>query len=251
MIVVTQAAPQTIQKPRVDFVHSDFDVLIYQKGYEVIWESAIACPCKSKGGGHNVKCRNCGGTGWLFINPVKTKMVLQSLSASTKYMPWSAERAGTVTITARDIDLLADMDRLTVEGSDSRFSQIVYPQVFNGQLFAFTIYVIKDLIDLFVYKGDEMPLEKLEEGVDFTVSGNKILFINKYKSYLDFTCTVRYRHKIQYHVIDLTREVRNSYVLQSTGDKNTKFPVSAIGRRSHYVLDVQNFQGDLIFDNSY
>ena len=41
-IVETKASYPGV--PRVDFLYPDFDALVDNKGYEVIWERAIPCP---------------------------------------------------------------------------------------------------------------------------------------------------------------------------------------------------------------
>lgn len=45
-IVETKASYPGV--PRVDFLYPDFDALVDNKGYEVIWERAIPCPSPLK-----------------------------------------------------------------------------------------------------------------------------------------------------------------------------------------------------------
>ncbi len=67
-----------------------------------------------------------------------------------------------------------------------------------------------------------------------------------------FVVSMRYKHKLQYHVIDVPHVFRNSYRKDSMGrDELQQLPVNAIARLSHYVIDSLNFDGDNIFDNSY
>ena len=65
------------------------------------------------------------------------------------------------------------------------------------------------------------------------------------------TISIRYIHAPQYHVIDVKRDVMVSPTYESQGKRLAQMPISAQGRRAHYVLDRQNYKGDLIFDNSY
>ena len=49
----------------------------------------------------------------------------------------------------------------------------------------------------------------------------------------------------------MNREVSASFVKVGNVEKQVTLPVHAIGRRSHYILDAENFNGDRIIDNSY
>lgn len=251
--VITQKAPNLIGQPSVEFDKSSYEALIYNKGYEVIWEAACKCPCKTESAqGHLSNCQNCGSSGWVYINPVLTKMLLTSLNAQRKYSVWSVELAGTVNVTARDVNQLADMDRIIVQDSETIYSQTLYPKVYNNQLFAYTIYDILSVLEIFLFVSSSQKLTKLVVDTDFTFERNKILLNDKYKNYTKLTISVRYKHRIQYHVIDLPHEARNSRVTGDDGiEFSEKFPISAIARRSHFVLDAENFRGNLLFDNSY
>ena len=81
---------------RVDFNKPSFEKLIYQKGLDVVWEQAIHCPCKDDEAANQglSSCKNCGGTGWVFINPEETKMIIHSMNLNTRYKEWSMEKLG-------------------------------------------------------------------------------------------------------------------------------------------------------------
>lgn len=111
-IVETKASYPGV--PRVDFLYPDFDALVDNKGYEVIWERAIPCPC-SKRVQHQSTCRNCGGSGWVFINPTRIKAVCQSLNKNTRYKDWSVEMLGTAAITVKSMFHLNFMDKIMIE----------------------------------------------------------------------------------------------------------------------------------------
>jgi hypothetical protein len=63
--------------------------------------------------------------------------------------------------------------------------------------------------------------------------------------------TIRYVHAPQYYVLDMGREVMNSFVQIRGEESNVSLPVSAVGRRSHYILDAEKFGGGRIIDNSF
>ena len=251
-VIATQTAPTSMNLVRPDFNKDWFEQLVQEKGLDVIHESAVQCPCKVKGTkGNQSTCKNCGGTGWVFINSVKTKMILQSIDLKTNYKEWSMENLGTITITARSVDTLAYMDRISVINSNAIHSQIIYPVLASdGKLFSFLNYFPTEVIDVFVFAGANEKLRRLEK-TEYSITSNKITFDDSLKTITDIKVSVRYKCNVQFHVIDLVREIRNSNVIEAGGEKLKNFPLSAIGRRSHYVIDEPNYLGDYIFDNSY
>lgn len=251
--VITQTPPNLIGTPRIDFNPEDFDIFLQQHGYDIEYQRSVRCPCKSKGSDNTIKCRNCGGTGYVFINPIKTRAAVVSINATTKFKEWSEEKLGTVSITLRSIDYIGFMDKIIILDSQGIQAEVLYPIVYNDQLFSFTIYNINSIVDIFMYNGDDKPLKKLIEGVDFsfTEGENKILFNAAYKATDNFTISVAYRHYLAFNVIDLPHNIRNNYVIQQAGeDKNIIFPTQAIAKRSHYILDAPDYN-ERLFDNSY
>lgn len=252
-IVISQTQPSNLSLPRMDFEKDDFNALIMQKGNDVFWERAILCPCKIKGGDYKPDCLNCAGTGWVFLDKIKTRMLLHSMNIETRYKEWSEEKMGTVSVSCRDVDQISFMDRITMIDSDSIHSQIIYPQYYKKQLFAYTSYLISETLDVFLFEDIDKKLKKLKIGDDFTYSGH-VFFLNEkyYKSDFTLRVAIRYRHSIAYHVIDMTRDVRNLFVVnQSNGrEESVRFPLHGIAKRAHYILDADRFSTITLLDNS-
>lgn len=257
--VFIQTPPDLAQRPRVDFDREGFDVLIEQKGYPVIYERALRCPCKDKARpGYLIDCKNCGGTGWVWINPISTKMILHSMNLPTIYRPWSIENIGTVSITARDIDHLSFMDKITVPFLIATFSQHIYPVTYVtggvSQLFGFTVYPIKSILQIFRFVSSTQKLQLLSEGTDysFIVNENKVLFSSSFSSIENLSFTIRYQHPVQFYVIDFPREQMMTPIIDkiSGNDFKTPMPISAVGRRVHIQLDANDYQGAILLDNS-
>lgn len=246
-----QSAPNLSARPQSFFKKNEFDIVIWNHGYDVIVERALRCPCKTKGGDNLSSCKNCGGSGWLFINPVKTKAILSSQNASTQFKDWSETNAGNVNVTVRDIDKLAFMDRITALQGETIHTQTAYPQFYKGVLFAFLDYEPKSISEVFMFHKDNDKLVLLANNEDYTIIDSKIILDKKFMGVQEVTLSLRYIHAPQYHIIDIKRDVMTAPTFESGGKKKTQFPISAQGRRAHYVLDRQNFNSDLIFDNSY
>lgn len=251
--IVQKAAPDTAGQPQVNFDKTSFEAIVWQKGYRVHHDKAIKCPCKVEGTDNLSDCHNCGGSGWVFFNRVETRMVLRSMNLNTQYKDWSEETLGTVSISASDSDKIAYMDRITVLDAETLFSEVIYPKNYKGVRFALTTYDIKSVETVFLFVGSKQALVLLEEGVDYTVADNR--FELNYAKYKDFphTCIgIRYIHAPTYHIIDMPRDTMASPIKNISGIPEDKLmPISAVGRRAHFVLDAQNYAGDYIIDNSY
>lgn len=250
---ITQAAaPALSGQPQVNFDKNSFEAVIWQKGYRVYHDKATKCPCKVEAHDNLSDCRNCGGSGWIFFNRTETRMILKSMNLDTQYKDWAEETLGTVSISARDGDKIGYMDRITVLDAETLFSEVIYPKTFKNERFARVTYDINSIESAFMFSGSKNKLTKLELNTDYTFRDNYFILDSKYKNYKDTSITIRYIHAPQYHVIDMPRDTMASPIKNTAGIAEDKLmPISAVGRRAHYVLDEQNYNGDYLFDNSY
>lgn len=255
--IIVASQPSTAGKPQVYLVKSDFDALLAQKGYDVYHDHAIKCPCSSKNGGASQSsCKNCGGSGWFYVNRTKTRIVLQSMNVNTQQKEWSQERLGTANITARAEDRLSFMDRLTLIDSESEHSQVLFleKQPDTNKLYGNLRYNPIEIYSIFMYQGADVAHKLLEEGVDYTINRNQIKVNVEYGSVQNPTISVRYKHNAEYTVIDLPRDVMTSTIKDTDNgnvEKDVQFPISAIGRRSHYMPDRNDYYNDNLIDNSF
>ena len=75
----TQTPPNLGNYPKVDiFRREDFNEALWENGYDVRLEEAVACPCKGTSADAKVTCSNCLGTGWVFINPIRTRAFINA-----------------------------------------------------------------------------------------------------------------------------------------------------------------------------
>lgn len=238
-------------QPSVAFNKQNFSSLIWTQGYDVIIEKALRCPCKTKGSDNLSNCKNCGGSGWFFINPKKTKAIIHSQNQTTKFKDWSEENIGNANISVDDDDRLAFMDRITILQGESLYSQTVFPKPYKGVIFAFLDYEPKSVSEVFLFHKADEKLVVLENISDYKIVDSKIILDKKFNGVNDITLSIRYIHAPQYYVIDVRRDVMvaNTFTPGNSRQKS-QMPISAIGRRAHYVLDKNNYNTDLIFDNS-
>jgi hypothetical protein len=250
--IVRQTIPNLGGQGQVNFIKSNFDAIIEMKGYRVYHDKAIKCPCKVETIDHLSNCQNCGGSGWVFYNRIESRMILRSMNLSTQYKDWSELTLGTVNLTARDVDKLGYMDRVTVIDARSAFSETIYLKVFKGVHIGYVTYDIVEIEDIFMFASANSKLTRLIEGEDYSIRNNAIILTSKYDTYPNVCVSLRYIHSPMYHVIDLPRDTMVAPILNNAGvPEDQQMPVSAVARRAHYVLDAQNYVGDYLFDNSY
>lgn len=255
--IIAQTPPDLAGAPKVEFRKNDFEQAIWLKGYKVIHEKALKCSCKSKNSNQQSNCKNCGGSSWIFINPVETRMIMYSQNRDTQFKEWSEETMGRVNISAMDKDMLSYMDRITLLDAEAEFSQALHINEKDGILFTYAAYNIKQMTYAGLFIDVDSKLQRLFEGDDYTIDGNTIFLDSKFTSAYTaagedgLSITVRYIHAPQYYVIDLSRETMTTLVKEKGADKSTKMPISAIGRRGHYILDKENLSETRLVDNSF
>jgi len=250
--IIQQTPASTVGKARVDFDLSNFDAAIQQKGYEIIKESAFKCACNNRSNqSPQTNCQNCGGIGYVFINSTNTRVIMHSMNNNTDQKDWTEAKIGTVSVTTREVDKLAFMDKITVLDGSTTYQERLYPSTVDGSTYAYSLYPIIEVEAMFLFVNTSTRLTKLEAGTDYTISNNVVTFVDG--SLDGSTITIRYRHRPVYYVIDIPRDTMSSPVRSKSTGKNEDliFPIHAIARRSHYVLDEENLAGTRLLDNSY
>lgn len=254
--IVQQREPAITGGGRVDFDQNKFDVLIEQKGYDVIYRKAIQCPCKSRTNSSQSNCKNCGGIGFLWINPVQTKMVMQSMNVNPKYQEYGESLLGTVNISAREVDRLSKMDEITIQNAETESTQVLWLE-YNETDEVYYTYTTNEIIETYYvafFEGTTNPLRKLEPETDYQIEGRKITFQPAFIDSIntnDASIAIRYTHRPKYYIWEIGRDVMNSTVLTDGSEKTINLPVNAIGMKADLVKDLENYNGDRLFDNSF
>lgn len=238
--------PQLVGIPRVDFITPDFDTLIWNKGYDILLEESMPCPCSMKVNSPQSACRNCGGTGWLYTKQTKAKAVIQSINKSTQYKDWSETLMGTVNVTIESRFQLSFRDRLTVLDSESIGVEVQIVRQYENKTFIYTIYPIDEIIAIYKYNGNEVPLDKVS---NYKFDKNVVYFENSEVNVED-SISIRYKHKVMYSVIDINHDIRNTYRLNEKSRENQiRMPVNAVARKLHYISDAPSVVGPTILEN--
>jgi len=261
MSIRQSAPPNRIGVPSVAFRKNDFDVAVWNKGYDVIIEKAIKCPCTSNNGNLS-NCQNCFGYGWVYINPIKTRALITSINYDTQYKDWTMAKIGTVSVSVRDSDRITYQDRITFKRDYSIFteSKEILSNDADDQNFIFTTYKINEIEDVFLFDDASSKLIRLTATTDYSINETNPYILNIDYAISEITnfngkVSIRYKHNQQYIVLDLPHDMRRSLVVNANGkDEKINLPVNAVAARIHNVRETQqvpDFDGTGTLDNSY
>lgn len=236
--IFSKTSPESIEH-QVRFEPQRFNSLVFDKGYEVWVDKAMRCPCTVKGTGQAlVSCDNCIGTGWIFVNRIETRVAIQSINTNVKYENWSQTTTGMAKITSRAIDKLAFMDRIILREVAGLFNEVVRVMDFKGEKVGFSIYEILDMEEIYLFQGDKVPLHPMKKD-EYDIDGYKIILSSKYNSMKDLSISIRYRHCLTYHLIDMNRDVMKVRTIncEASDEQLRHMPILGIARKSHYIFD--------------
>jgi hypothetical protein len=250
--VHTKTHPESVEH-QVRFEPQRFNSLIYDKGYEVYIDRALRCPCTVKGTGQAlISCNNCLGIGWIFVNRIETRMAVQQLNANVKYENWSQTTTGMAKVTSRAIDKLAFMDRIILREVEGYFNEVIRVKDYKGNKVGFAIYEILEIESIYLFQGDKQALLPIKKS-DYTIDGFKIIFDPQYNSMDDINISIRYRHCLTFHLIDMNRDIMKVRTVDCgmPDEQLRNMPISGIARKSHYIFDNQKYeQENRLIENS-
>ena len=257
-----QATPPNLaQQPAIEFRGKDFNAAVWLKGYRVFIEKAVRCPCEGKIKNALSSCTNCHGVGFFFINPLETRALTTSINRDTKYKEWSLELIGNISISVRDdlTENLSFYDKITFKDKYGFHSEVLAIRNTGApanQDFVFLVYRPIAILDVWVFNGSANALIRIPS-TQYSINSTNpyILNLNITTKPTNFNevVTVRYRHEVQYNVIDIPHELRASNIIDTDGRlTRLDLPINAIGRRSHLLLaEIPNYDGTGTQNNSY
>lgn len=261
MSIRTQTPPDVTNYPKVNiFNRDDFNDALWENGYQVVIEEAVACPCQGTSSDAKSTCSNCLGTGWVFINPIRTKAFISSINRNTKYKDWSPEFIGTIACTFMNVNRIGFMDKVILEKHYGMLSENLTARDHSTdpiyKKFVFGTYGMVEVRSVFIFNGDGNALIKLSSS-DYRINptNSYVLDVKTTNLPADFNgkVSVSYKHHLTYNVLDIPHDVRVTKEYSNNGKRETKeMPVQAIARKSAYELGrATNYQGNNIFNNSY
>jgi hypothetical protein len=253
--IVQQSPPNLLGVPNPEFEVQLLDAAVWQKGYDCLVHKAIECPCKLQGQNSNLPtCTNCGGTGWVFINPTQTKALITSINKDTKYKNWSQELIGTMSITLRDVERASFMDRVTFINETGIFSEVKTAYTVDTDTFIFLSYEAALIEDIFIFAAQGSKLIRVDPTKYYIKTDNNAVVVfltGALTGSTNNSISVRYRNKVQYNVLDIPHMIRSSNITNELGQiTKVTLPNQYIARLAHYVRGLK-YDGTGIQDNSY
>jgi len=243
---------------------NNFDKKIWDKGGLIFFDQMLKCPCysiiKGEDGGLNEfpssACENCGGSGWFLVQRHETRAIITSINKDTKFKEWSEEKLGTMNVTTLERNKLSFMDRIILKEAKTYHNETIFFKKFAGKWRAKTFYEILTVEFVLLFETDEKPLKALVNTpsvIEYTTSSNYIELPDGIvgNNIEKVQCTIKYVCRPQYHILDIPRD--SMVAPYKEIDKSIvagQFPIHAVARRSHFVLDSQSYSLANILDNS-
>ena len=163
---------------------------------------------------------------------------------------------GTAAITVRDEDrdLVSYFNRVKIEDEYANFTEMAVARLMTGdEVAVFLSYAPIEVISVWIYQAPDSKLVRLSPSA-YTVPENNPYCLKFSKgNVLDGAgVSVLYRHRVEYHIIDMPHEIRASLGKNKLSGQFEilKMPVQSIGRRTH-LIDIQrpNYDGSGIIYN--
>ncbi|MDP4224898.1 MAG: hypothetical protein Q8910_00815 [Bacteroidota bacterium] len=211
----------TIGGPRVDLKVEQFDVIIRQKGYRVTWEQSMYCSCYTPETGQpNYMCPVCHGLGFIYFNPIQTRMVVASISGYKDYERLGLNDMGYAYLTPQSKDKVGFRDRLTFIDFTTNFTQVVSRQAVGTPdtlRYPVTNIILVKMLDTTFYVD-----------VDFMVDPDnprQIHWINNTVEPGQYY-SILYTTKPVYIVTNIEHELRGTYVVSDAhgGERFIELP---------------------------
>lgn len=194
---------------RVDFDPALFSRLIEEKGYEVQWEKSVFCPCSKIGNdGYTAQpsldCDVCED-GYRYIQPEIIRAVMSEISEDHDYTkPHGQFVIEDVKVTARPIHALDFMDKITMQHSLIRYTEVLQRSAESRDIFR---YPVSEIICVLSESAT------FAEGTDFRIIDNLIDWSEADNAPAeDEVYSVAYRTKPVYKVIRFPHKFRDTQV---------------------------------------
>lgn len=250
--IITTPAPQLDHVANPQFRLNEFEAAVFNKGYEVILENALRCPCHSPDSALP-DCQNCFGSGYFYINPTKTHALITNLNQQNRYSKWSEELLGTIMITVNDANKsnLSYFDRITIKKEYSYYSENLVIRHYDENTFVFTTYRPVDVISIHLFNSPSEKLIKIPSN-EYEINPDNpycIIFTGDVSD--KEIASIYYKHEPEYFVIDLPHMIRASWVTnKDTGaDERIRLPLQAVARLAHLCIGKPNYNGEGVIVN--
>jgi hypothetical protein len=223
-------------KQRTDFQIAEFSTIINQKGYDLLWEKALKCPCipEEKTGQPDFNCLLCHGRGWYWFDPQDIKAVMTNFGENVRYNQAGEIAAGTAYLTTLPENKLGFWDRVTNLDSRIRHSEILTHGDHGGKdklRFQPTDIVYCRSLSTEYIANKDFLFDPNAFELDWSLTGQEPESGDRY--------SVEYLMPPRWIVIDITNVIRDTFVKsKKAGITFLELPLRATVRLEYLVFNV-------------
>jgi len=196
---------------RADLKPELFDSAILQKGYTVIWEQGMFCPCiDMRSGQPDYACPECGGKGYAYFGAKETKALVTSISGNKDQDHIGLNEQGSAYLTPLSTDMVGFRDKFTFVDFDIKFSEVIARS--ETALDRLDYQALKVIMVKSLHK-------EFTEGFDYLVTndGKDIEWINPSALQPKERYSILYTTKPVYIAIGPIHDLRGTYTMAKGG----------------------------------
>lgn len=223
--------------PRADLRADTFDVAIEQKGYRVIWEQALFCPCMSiESGQPDYECSSCHGKGYRYIRPTSIRALVTSINGRKDQHRIGLDEVGGAYLTPPSQSNVGFRDRFTFQDFTTKFSEVLTRgEIGTSERLRYNCLTV---VALFSMQGE------LHMGVDYAISEDNlhVKFLKEDLMYEGDRYSILYNIRPVYVALNPIHDLRGTYTTHKAKgmEKFVQLPKQFQIRREDFVDDATN-----------
>lgn len=211
--------------------------------YNSTWQRAMVCPNRIvEKNNHNINCKVCDGTGFLYDAGVAAKILVTSVSVRQMWQTQGRIDLGMAMITTMPETRMSWWDKFTFNESVIRYTEAVKHVAGTGTTDKLKYAIIDAATDPGVLRLVDQTGHEYVYGTDFVVTDGKIVWAVEPG---DLFYSVMYLRRPSYIVIDVNHHFRTLPAFGAAGlggqalgpERTIEFPVMGVGKLDFLVGD--------------
>lgn len=212
---------------RVDFSPQDFEDLIQEKGYRILWEKSMNCPCLDPTTTHGVpNCNQCDGRGKFYYSSETIKGIITRQNKELQI----GDAIGTLDpgsayLTVSHNKFLAPFDRITNLDSLTLYNEVMYHNEKYGDWLRYP--PVGNVIEAVTQPKRTAPVISLQQNVDYKIVDNQLQWLSATNKPADKQgISIRYNYNPVWLVTQTINYVRDTFVkFGNPVDTNVAMPI--------------------------
>lgn len=218
----------------VYFDRKEFDKLLKDHGYEVVWEKAAFCPNRPRDAPapyvHDPGCRFCSGNGYIYFGACDSEMVIQAAKLSQQFYAQGRWDLGSVIVTPRPGVQISWWDRITLKNGTARYSEPIIRRSGVPDVLKYAPVAVEYVS--WVNREGGLVLGSVSS--NFLLNDNLLTWATESGPDAGSCYTISYRFRPRYVVQEMLHHHRESPDL---GKKRAPFPVQAVAKLDFQIRD--------------